>query len=101
MPKPPSFFKILISKLFRRAIYEAVLKQEPTNRQAWRGLDKIQARYRVLINKALKRGQQNRVRVYQSRIALVADVKKTINVKYVAIHGKVDPQRKSKDCEIL
>jgi len=66
--------------------YEAVLKQEPTNSKAWRGLEKIQARYRVLINKAANRGQQNRVRAYKSRIALVDGVKTRLQgkVKYVS-----------------
>jgi len=60
--------------------YEAVLKQDPTNRKAWRGLDKIKARYRLLIKKSANRGQQNRVRAYQKRIALVAEVKTRLQI---------------------
>jgi len=54
--------------------YEAVLKQESANSEALSGLEKIKARYSVLINRAANRGQQDRVRAYKSRITLVDDV---------------------------
>ncbi len=60
--------------------YEAVLKQDPTNKEAWRGLDKIKARYSVLINRAANRKLLNRVRAYQKRIALVAEVKTRLQI---------------------
>jgi len=55
--------------------YEAVLKQEPTNSEAWRGLDRIKARYQGWINRALNRGQQYKVQAYQASIGLVDDLK--------------------------
>jgi len=53
------------------ACYEAVLKQDPTNSEAWRGLDQIKVRYQSWMNKALNRGQQSKVQAYQARLALV------------------------------
>jgi len=59
------------------ACYEAVLKKYPTNSEAWRGLDKIKARYQSWMNRAFSRGQQSKVQTYQKRIALVDDLIKT------------------------
>jgi len=57
------------------ACYEAVLKQDPTNSEARRGLDQIKARYQSRMNRANRRGQQYKVPDYQRRIGLVDDVK--------------------------
>jgi len=58
--------------------YEAVLKQDPTNSEAWQGLDQIKARYNILINRASNRGQEYKVEAYQKRIGLVDNVKTRI-----------------------
>ncbi|OAD19320.1 repeat protein, partial [Candidatus Thiomargarita nelsonii] len=59
------------------ACYEAVLKRYPTNSEAWRGLDRIKARYQSWMNRANRRGQQYKVQAYQRRIAFVDDLIKT------------------------
>jgi WD40 repeat protein len=60
------------------ACYEAVLKKYPTNSEAWRGLDRIKARYQSWMNRAIRRGQQSKVQTYQRRIGLVDEVKTRI-----------------------
>ncbi|OAD23009.1 secreted protein, partial [Candidatus Thiomargarita nelsonii] len=57
------------------ACYEAVLKKDPTNSEAWLGLEKIKARYQSWMNRANRRGQQSKVQAYQRRIGLVDDLK--------------------------
>ncbi|MEN8219756.1 MAG: hypothetical protein ABFS56_26090, partial [Pseudomonadota bacterium] len=55
--------------------YEAVLKKDPTNSEAWRGLVKIEARYNYWINKALSRGQHKKAQRYQPGLRKVTAVK--------------------------
>jgi WD40 repeat protein len=55
--------------------YEAVLKQDPTNAQAWAGFEDIKARYNRWTINARNRGQQNKVKRYQARLRQVATVK--------------------------
>ncbi len=55
--------------------YDTVLKTDPTEPQAWAGLDKIEARYQDWILNAQARGQPNKVKRYQARLRKIAAVK--------------------------
>jgi hypothetical protein len=60
------------------ACYSEVLKKDPTNAQVLDGLEKIEARYESLINKALDRGQPKKVKRYQAGLDKVAAFKATL-----------------------
>ncbi|KHD08882.1 hypothetical protein PN36_03360 [Candidatus Thiomargarita nelsonii] len=69
------------------ACYGSVLKKDPTNSQALDGLEKIEARYESLINKALDRGRPNKVKRYQASLDKVAAFKATLQTKTVGKHA--------------
>ncbi|OAD22879.1 Serine/threonine protein kinase [Candidatus Thiomargarita nelsonii] len=71
------------------ACYGDVLKKDPTNAQALEGLEKIEATYESLINKALDRGQPKKVKRYQAGLDKVAALKATLQpqIKTVGKHA--------------
>ncbi|MEN8218633.1 MAG: caspase family protein [Pseudomonadota bacterium] len=69
------------------ACYGEVLKKDPTNAQALDGLEKIEARYKSLINKALDRGQPKKVKRYQAGLDKVAALKATLQPKTAGKHA--------------
>ncbi len=82
------------------ACYEAVLKQEPTNSQAWRGLDKIKARYSILINRALNQGKQHKVEAYQKRIALVVELKNRIEAIQARLRQEAELEKTKSEARL-
>ncbi len=75
--------------------YGKVLKKDPTNADALKGLEKIEARYKFWKNKALDKGQRKKAKRYQARLDKVAAFRVSLQASVPAPDSDVPPTCKA------